>query len=754
MRKKALPASLVAEEWPTAPTLLQPLWQAELEAMDLVSRSGTLTWVVEPDGTRARMRGAFVAWLLKNYEQLAAEKSAAKFIGVAVVGVIDLNFAQALTAVGFDNCEIPDGLRLFSGHLKNLEFRHCTVGALGLGQCAVDNSLALFHTRVSGAMNLFGATIGGSFSINSCEIAPAQIVAIFGNMLKVGHIGISDSSISGRLSLVQATIDGDLSLSAVLLSPGGLALHADGLKVGSRLFLAASTRITGSVSLIGARIGGEINAGLLRIVGSGDEVALELRRSRVGGAIHLAGASVTGGVSLIACEVQGDLMLGGADICSSMPIALDLRSAKLRGACFFDDGFRIDGKVSIYGSEIGGELSLRDSSFGAGADVRRTRISAVHLAAGFSSRRFLDFYGSKIAGDFTIIGVSLDAAAWILLNSAEVGGTLHVDKSDTAASIEAVGATLGGIKVSDSQVGGPKAVALQLRNAHIRQSLSIDHAHIRGGISLTNAEVDGDVAFSDYRLEAGEAPFAFDATGAVIKGAYRTKDRRGVVQGSIGLRNCRVGSMEDAVDTWPWTGGLELDGLVYDRMPGASAADRLQWIRLQSQFHAQPYEQLTKLLRGRGDHAEASNVAIEKWRRRRAMGLDTSWQRFWDYLLDLLSGYGYRPIRPLLSLITLFAVGAIVFQIGRSEGVFCPADTLRQATPCVVKPAHPTFNPVIYSLETLVPVGDFGQKRTWIIRGDRSASIWITIYSVFHRALGWLFALLVALAPTNILRRE
>jgi hypothetical protein len=203
---------------------------------------------------------------------------------------------------------------------------------------------------------------------------------------------------------------------------------------------------------------------------------------------------------------------------------------------------------------------------------------------------------------------------------------------------------------------------------------------------------------------------------------------------------------------------MGLDGFTYDQLVGdepKSVEKRLKWLGGQKRYHSQPFEQLTAMYRKLGDSASGADVAIFRWRtRRREMPPRHFAARGWDLFLDISSGYGYRPWRPHADLIVLIILGTIIYAWADRNHAFCPADSFRSWPPCVTPPKYPPFSPLAYSIETLLPFGDFGQRRFYVLSGSHWQSDFVSIYTLVHRFLGWMFSLLLALAPTNILRRE
>jgi hypothetical protein len=128
-------------------------------------------------------------------------------------------------------------------------------------------------------------------------------------------------------------------------------------------------------------------------------------------------------------------------------------------------------------------------------------------------------------------------------------------------------------------------------------------------------------------------------------------------------------------------------------------------------------------------------VAIAKQRRRRK-GLRLP-GKLWGWLLDGLVGYGYHTWRAGLCLLAFLAVGTWVFAAAHPHAM----------TPTKPPAALPTFQPMVYALDTLLPIVDLRQQDAWTPHGFAQWWAWTSILA------GWLLATAVAAAVTGFLHR-
>jgi hypothetical protein len=106
----------------------------------------------------------------------------------------------------------------------------------------------------------------------------------------------------------------------------------------------------------------------------------------------------------------------------------------------------------------------------------------------------------------------------------------------------------------------------------------------------------------------------------------------------------------------------------------------------------------------------------------------------WSLLQDKTVGYGYQPWRAALWLAFLLLIGSIVYTV---------------APPAALQPsAAPHFNPVIYTLDLLLPIVDLGQRDAFNPSG---AEQWLSYFLI---AAGWILATTAATGVARILKRQ
>ena len=337
-----------------------------------------------------------------------------------------------------------------------------------------------------------------------------------------------------------------------------------------------------------------------------------------------------------------------------------------------------------------------------------------------------------------------------------------------------------------------------------------------GPIRLTGARISGDLNCSSGHFKGN--PSIILENAKIFDTLYL--DRNFYAEGVIDLIDLDTDCLVDNSLTWK-TGNWELDGFVYRRFAGdapVDAAARIRWLDCQGHsylnhdFRPQPWEQCAKVLADMGHEADAIEMRIEKrvrmrplplhrartgkkkrhlraavvhlWRKPNIQRLSIysallsaylraltrqAWVRlgmFFDFLLCLTVGYGFRPKRAVAGLLLCWLVAAMVYAYAVPKGVMAPTDALVYMSPkipaecrrdwlgfdpapraddldrrvtlmpevgltsaAVHGPNHPsqwnevcprlmpseytTFSPWLYALDVLLPIVDLRQESDW-----------------------------------------
>jgi hypothetical protein len=418
-------------------------------------------------------------------------------------------------------------------------------------------------------------------------------------------------------------------------------------------------------------------------------------------------------------------------------------------------GAHITGALDLKYADIGSPLQLEDCQFDEaidlfGAHLRQLSLAGSELTGLTASTTIIDgnlrLTGCQSRGQIRLLGARISGS--LILNSA------HLRAQGTEAALQGLRLSVG------NDILGMEGLTCQgevyLNNAEVQGALRLAGAHLSnpGGTALSaigltvgaiadccdGFRAEGKLSFSyakiGHRLCLRDAQLANPGGQALsclrIETPELTLLPAAPIDGDVELRHATIGVIRDDPATWPPK--LFLDGLRYNALSDtAAAADRLRWVRLDPHgYLPQVYEQLAATYRRQGRESDARRVLLAK-QRHRAESLGPI-GKIWAYLQDTTVGYGYRPTRAVIWLLTLLALGTIVFGLHH---------------PTVVDPDHgPDFNPFIYALDLLLPIVDFGQEGAFQPHG---AQAWVG-YGLI--AAGWVLATTVAAGATRALRRD
>jgi hypothetical protein len=411
---------------------------------------------------------------------------------------------------------------------------------------------------------------------------------------------------------------------------------------------------------------------------------------RVDGHLWLDRSRIAGGVWLDNAHIAGILNLSGVQLSNPGGEALLADRLTVDANVYCDRGFTADGEVRLPGARVGGQLILRGARLsnqkGDALSASRLTVAAnMFCDEGFTAHGAVRLRGARVGGYLSLQGATLIHPGRIALNAGDLAVETDVYCSEGFQARGEV--TFGGARIG----GQLSLIGARLHNPEGR-------------------------ALGCQRMQAAE----IDLRPAEP------------ITGLVDLSYAKVGRLRDDQATWPT--GLQLDGFIYETLnPPLTAKERLQWLRRDTDgYQPQPYERLAASYRSVGLDMEGRSVLLAKQRDRHAtMSLP---RRIWGLVQDVLVGYGYRPFRAAGWLITLLAIGSVVFNLR-------PPVKLDEGQ-------EPHFNAFLYTLDLLLPVGSLGQESLFAPRG---VYLWIADLLV---AAGFVLGLTVAAGATRVLSRD
>jgi hypothetical protein len=169
------------------------------------------------------------------------------------------------------------------------------------------------------------------------------------------------------------------------------------------------------------------------------------------------------------------------------------------------------------------------------------------------------------------------------------------------------------------------------------------------------------------------------------------------------------------------------------------AAERLAELRAAyPRFAPRAYDRLATAYYDAGYRNDAQRVLAEKIRRQYEANGErktVAWgTRLWSWLQRTVVGYGYQPTRIIAWFLVFLVGGSLYF-------------TLLPTPPEINSDDNLVWNPVSYTIDTLLPIVDLGHDGRWRMVG---AAQWVTLVLSLT---GWTMLLTVIAALTHRLRR-
>lgn len=421
-------------------------------------------------------------------------------------------------------------------------------------------------------------------------------------------------------------------------------------------------------------------------------------------------------------------------------------------------GARITGRLDLTGAKVEAPLRLRRCVFDEPVVFDHAELGSVNLdgsrlpgmdAESLQVRRWFGMRDAQVAGDAWLHHIRVDGG--LDLGGTRFGGPVNLQHAVVEGDLRLGqgAAYASGLRLDRARIAGdlniaratahapPDGEAIRASGMTVGGGLWAHDLVAEGTVYLIGVRVASAITLqhSTLRCPGGAALLLIEAQTAML-----TLRPSPASAGTIVLRDAHVGRLIDDPAGWPDACRIELAGLTYERLARRSedpvegtARQRLAWMsRYGTGFSPGPYDQLAAALRRDGGEQEAREVLRVRERlRHRAMGRLGA---VWGAVQDIVIGFGYRPARAALWLILVLAAGS---------GWFAWTGPLRP----VKAGEAPTWDPLLYTLDLLVPLVDLGHERAWDPVGADKA------VAVLVMAAGWVLATTVVAGAGRALRR-
>ncbi|MFJ2034092.1 hypothetical protein [Streptosporangium sp. NPDC087985] len=636
-------------------------------------------------GAERTVRARVIAVLLMDEESPQSHRvPALRIKGARITERVNLAYSTLHHSARFLSCFFEEDPSLYWARCPQLSFKGSHLPGLSGSNAQIDGHLRLEGCVFTGLLELRGTQLAGSLALNH-----AQSMDIDCDRLQAGRgIAAIELSAAGQVRFTNVKVSGTVILDhACLAASDRSALELDGLLPDGSVFCRWMA-VTGMVSLRNARVAGPFSF-TGTTIDCPDEMAFLGSRITAEGGLYLGGGfSATGTVRLANSRVDRELSLSGARL--TRPDGDALQAAELQVEGTFDaPELTAEGRVDLSQARIAGSLDLTGASLSAPGGV------------------VLDADGVNVGGGLSCTG-DFRAEGAVRLADARIGTF----------------ADFNGARLSN-----PGGQSLDLAGASVGGGLECGRGFAaEGELTLIGARIGRHLYLNDATLSApgGRALAAWQLEARELY----LRPRR-TPEGAVDLRHARIGVIRDDPATWS---PRRQDGLTYEALdPMLPAARRLAWLKDDPDGYVpQPYEQLAAVYRRLGHDVDARTVLLVKQRRQRSTL--PLYARAWGRLQDVTVGYGYRPVRATLWFLTLLVIGTLVFAVNN---------------PPRAEPGKgPVFNALVYVLDLLFPLIDFGQEKAYQPVG---AGQWVAYGLVIA---GWVLVTTIATGITRTLSRQ
>jgi uncharacterized protein YjbI with pentapeptide repeats len=698
-----------------------------------------------------------------------------RLTNVAVTGQLDLAGLAVPFRLDFEGCEFDAAPTVEGAQLFQLSLTGCRLpGLLGNG-LRLRRDLDLSRSRIAGAHWTSASTS------------------------KRSAIWLCESEIDGRLLCVDTSIDG----------LGDRAVQADRIRVGGAVRLIHDFRASGEIRLIGAQIGGSLDLTGARIE-SPREPCFDLADATIAGSMFVIEGpggdrpAIRGRMDLGSAQIGGRLVFRNADIeAGPGDPAADSSYAEYAasGTAVYAPRITVGAELMVAGRcVITGGIDLSMGKFsvvsvGPNCQLHAPGRTALNLAsAQISSLVRLD-HDATVEGTIRLSSATIDGElalhgrlsepdgrSLVSAHGMTVGGDVSLDRLRTdGGRLNFRGATLGSVNADDAQLHNAAGYSISLRQAIVRGGVRlVDGFSSTGLVMLNRCRMDGPLLLSGgsfscpgpaHRNEQGHA---IVAVSAELRGGMDLGWT--AVSPSVDFTNASTTYLADDPAAWPER--FSIAGLSYERFetphdgqakPIWDQAARCGWLGRQTLFDSGPYEQAARVFRQHGYADEAEQILMAQRRRARQVGKSAAtWPRRAADAAYALVGYGYRPLRVLwmLAILLVLVAGSLALPAGRavmrasngngqvystSGPVSPPPRAEADSDPCGDGQVR-CFNPVLYAMDTVVPLISLDQRSTWYpdphVRNGELMLWWLSLATL----LGWVLSSILVLSLARLSR--
>jgi hypothetical protein len=550
------------------------------------------------------------------------------------------------------------------------------------------------------------------------------------------------------------------------------------------------------------------------------EKGVRLSGARISGQLDLDGCIAAAPILLSGCQFDEQIVLKDSSLkgCGLFDCTVNgIQGDRLQcdGSFHFKAGSLSNGELRFLEATIGGAFDLNGSKIsvdeGDALSCDGMTVGGdILLGAGFNATGPTRLLGVDVGGDLNCIGGRFEGTTEPALSCERsvVGGSVFFRNGFHAAGEARLhGLRIGGnFDCAAARFDNPDGISLRADKMHIgRNAFLRNGCHSWGTFRLDGVTIEGTLDFEDGKFESTN-DLAIYCQECRILG--RIVFRNVECSGGVSLIGTTAAALCD--DEQSWSAPILLHGFRFERIDDGptDAVRRIAWLKKQQLVEAgklfwpQPWEHLAYILRQMGYVEEGRLIAMEKQREMRRhnvigsrkpvyvgaapmMALDRArvrvinrFERFLHRLYGALAGYGYRPLRTFMLMTLFWLIAAGVFAAAEARGLFVPsaaslltdsefkacgprAEGLIRWTRCPRLPRdYTTFDPLMYSLDVILPLVDLKQEGDWepLVRRGPGWRMWngLLVRGIMWAEIlfGWIGSLLIVSALGRLVQKD
>lgn len=424
--------------------------------------------------------------------------------GARIDGILNLSWAKIEFPLRIVNCTFTSDILLQSCSVRALELAGTHIRNFRGDRLVTEDYLKLHDEfQAEGIVRIAGGAIGGQFICRGRFLGDGENALIADTVKVGGDISLKTGfSARGTVRLLAAMVGRDLNCDGgEFIGSGGVAIDAQAANISGRVFMRDGFRAEGEVRLSSTKIGSDLACIRGKFFNTND-VALRLERANVAGTVYLGGGFQTAGAVLMNnAVVSGDLDCMDGRLFNTNSVALAANTAVIRGSVFMAGKFRVEGEVQMAGATIERWLMCSKGEFinpgGRALTVEGATIKGGVLLLDMLAEGEVNFQNAGVGLNLNGDGARLTAPSASALNveGAQIGGSVFLRRIGTTGEVRLGGAVIGGdVDFEDSQLWNSTNYALMADKLMTKGNVSLNGKFkAEGTVRLLAAKIEGDL---------------------------------------------------------------------------------------------------------------------------------------------------------------------------------------------------------------------------------------------------------------------